>query len=102
MSYSFTSKGNSPMTLLAEVEKKFDEICRAQPIHVKDRYPVVSCVSALTDVITLDAGNIISASVNGSVHYVEKPDEGLGAVKSVDVRIHVWQSADEPQAATPT
>lgn len=86
MSYSFSVRGKTGEELVAEVEKQLDGIVANQPIHAKDREAASDAVSQLSDLVELEEGKVLQASVSGSIVWVADD-----VVRSVSLQVSVSQ-----------
>jgi hypothetical protein len=86
MSYSFSVRGTNADALVSEVEKQFDGIVAGQAIHAKDRAAVVGAVRDLAEIIDLETGKDLRASVTGSIYWTEGD-----VVRSVNAQISLSQ-----------
>jgi hypothetical protein len=86
MSYSFSVRGADPDALVVEVGKQFEGIAAQQSIHKKDRDAVTAAVKELAQIIDVETGKDLRASVSGSIYWTEGD-----VVRSVSAQISLSQ-----------
>lgn len=91
MSYSFSARGKDVEAMLTKVGSEFATIVANQPIHAKDREAVIAAVRELAEIVEVEDGKELIASVSGSVYW-----QGTDTVRSASVNISVSQ--DTPAA----
>lgn len=93
MSYSFTVRGGSADALVVEVDKQFDGIVAGQPVHAKDRAAVAAAVRELTEIIELENGKDLRATVTGSISWT---GDDIQVVRAVSAQISLSQDTAAP------
>lgn len=96
MSYSFQFFAATKDEAKAQLEKEFDNVVAAQPVHAQDRAAAIASAHAFIDLVTLDADKGLQVAVHGSVSYAwtsPETDASTVPLHGGSVGVSVYQTA---------
>ncbi len=102
MSYSFTFQAADKAQAKEKAAAEFDKVVSSQPLHARDRDPVLAAVSAFVDLIADDESKDIYVSVSGSVGWQSTLAPGGEAtlpLSAASVAVAAYHTQREAQPA---
>ena len=84
MSFSFNVRAATKAAVFEAASVELERVIAQQPVHATDRPAIEAAIAKHVDLFGSPGDSDISLSVSGSIGIVD------GAVKSVNVSVHVW------------